>query len=215
MRTLRVRECCGSCFFTGARVSNDSPILRAALARAVAPGAPALAALSRKYRTLAELRAEREHAVALGHDRFAGAVLAARGRAFRAMASEFPGALRELEVTATAMLRRKAERVEAASASGHLDPWIPVVWDFHAMLRELLALRRFLRAQPGCSAEAFCAYHAQLADAGALIAFPATAREAIERPPNGRMLALVWPALAARYGLSEASAREHVFGPLP
>ncbi len=176
--------------------------------------APDLAALARKYRTLADLRAEREGAIEGGQDRFEGAALETRGRAFREVAREFPGALRELELTPTEMLRRKAERVEAAATGAGAAPWMHVVWDFHAMLREALALRRFLRAEPGCSAEALRAHHAALDDAGAMVADAAAARGAIERPPNGRLLALVWPALAGRYGIAEAVAREMVFGPV-
>ncbi len=184
------------------------------LARPAGAATPDLPALARKYRTLAELRAAREDAAAAGQDRFEGEALAARGRAFREIARAFPGALRELEVTHTAMLRAKAARVEAAASGEGLAPWIAVVWDFHAMLRELLALRRFLRADPGCSAEALRAHHAGLPDAGAMITDAAAARGDPGRPPRGPLLALVWPALARRHGVDEAQARAMVFGPV-
>src|SRR5262247_3095372 len=81
-----------------------------------------LAALADKYRTLAQLRARREQREAQGWTRFSEGEGRERGAAFRRVAARFPGALRELHASPSAVLAAKARAVEAELAAQHADP---------------------------------------------------------------------------------------------
>jgi hypothetical protein len=99
-----------------------------------------LAGLAEKYARLIALAEERDAAHAVGgFGETAGEV---RKQAFRALARDFPGALRELEALSTTALRARGAAVSEAQAGGAIAPWIPVVVALHAGLRELLAARR-------------------------------------------------------------------------
>src|SRR5262249_16523412 len=150
------------------------------------------------------------------------------GQAFRRIAAEFPGALRELEVTPSHVLLTKVKlvREELDRARGMPAPtrpqrlWVEVVLDFHRMLREALALKRWIATHP--AEGAISGGTVQRAALG-LAGLPACSglfgvldREPIERyrpPPRGRVLPLVWAALEARHGLPTAALTNAVFGP--
>lgn len=158
--------------------------------------------LLHKYRTLQALRARRDRVEATGGAGFEPDERAARGRAFRALAAEFPGALRELEVLPTEVLAERADAVAAELAAAVADParvrpgrlWVAVVLDFHDLLRELLALRLALaRGEPAA------------ADAATI--------DRVRHPPGGRVVALVWQDLSARHGLTTDELRGLVFRP--
>jgi hypothetical protein len=59
-------------------------------------------------------------------------------QALRALASEFPGALRELDSYPQAELERRLALVEHAA----LDPWVTWMCRYHALMRDELARRR-------------------------------------------------------------------------
>lgn len=108
--------------------------------------------LAWKYRQLATLRARREELERAGASRFEEAEALERKRAFRRIAREFPGALRELDSLPASVLRERAEAVEAARsapAGATIEPWIPLALDFHAIVRALLAERRRPRGGEG------------------------------------------------------------------
>jgi hypothetical protein len=86
------------------------------------------AELLRKYRAMLQLRAE-----AVGNE--------ARER-LRALAAEFPGALRELDRTATAELQRRADACARAAAGDEAESWIAWMARYHELVRERLAARR-------------------------------------------------------------------------
>ena len=70
--------------------------------------------LLRKYEELHRLRERREELEASGATCFEAAEGAVRKRAFRRIAREFPGALRELDTVAAPALAARRERVRAA-----------------------------------------------------------------------------------------------------
>src|SRR5262245_33525554 len=113
--------------------------------------------LAHKYRSLAALRARREELEGAGRDGFSPDELAARAQAFRLIAGEFPGSLRELDTTTGDALAAKADTVERELAALAADPslaapagsWIRVVVDYHAILRELLAMKLWLARRIG------------------------------------------------------------------
>lgn len=87
-----------------------------------------IAALVRKYRTL----------VAWRHERSMG-LEPPDASAFRRLAREFPGALRELTVEPIETLTRRLSALETASGDPHrIEPWMLWMWDYHAETRTLL-----------------------------------------------------------------------------
>lgn len=84
------------------------------------------ASLARKYATLAALRraydATRE---------------VATREVLRALATEFPGALRELDMLSLAEIDRRAEVL----TDGPEEPWMPWMLAYHGLMRSLLALK--------------------------------------------------------------------------
>jgi len=100
--------------------------------------------LAWKYRQLAALRARREELERSGASSFDEAEAKDRKRAFRRVAREFPGALRELDSLPASALRARTRAVEAAARGGPIDPWIPLALDFHALVRTMLTVRRWI-----------------------------------------------------------------------
>lgn len=172
--------------------------------------------LAAKYRALAELRARREEAVSVGLAGFTGDEAAARRAAFRALAREFPGALRELDTLAAATLRARLADVERELSEARAEPgraiasrrWIAVAVDYHETLRAALALKlRLARRLPRGGAVTEALARELGADAAVL--------ESHLRPPGGRLHALVWDALERRHGLPRAELERLVFGGVP
>lgn len=170
--------------------------------------------LAEKYRVLARLRERREELEGRGERGFGDEEGKARRDEFRRIARRYPGALRELQASTAAGLRAKARAVEAEIAAGRTEPeraWIRVVLEFHAAVRDALVVKGWLaRNVPREAAitpevvAAFRAAHGGRADAALL--------EAHRHPPGGRLLALVWAALATRTGRPRAELERAVFG---
>lgn len=89
-----------------------------------------LARLADKYARMAELRR--------AHPR-GGAE--ADPRELRALATEFPGALRELDRLPTNEIDRRARSLRVAAAGGAREPWMSLVASYHAALRSALRSR--------------------------------------------------------------------------
>jgi hypothetical protein len=119
---------------------------------------PALLALARKYRTLAEVRREK---LRTGQH--------TSRETMRALAREFPGALRELDTLPLAELDRRAAALEAAARHpADARPWMGWMARFHELLRAALTVKS------GRPAE-----------------LPDELRAQVARPPGGRLIALV------------------------
>jgi len=143
------------------------------------------AALARKYRAMAELR------------RAGAPDERAEDRArLRALAEEFPGALRELDTLATDEIDRRAEACEREDAA----PWIEWMAAYHATMRAALKLRRD-GANPQTIAR----------ECGVPVddAFVAS----VANPPHGRLMAAVFDRLAAQLGVERKLLWDTLFPP--
>jgi hypothetical protein len=183
-----------------------------------------LAALADKYRALVALRARREELEAQGRY-FSPAEGVLRRGAFRLVARDFPGSLRELDRTPAAALRAKLQAVEEELARVRRGepvarPWVLVVLDFHRTLREALAVKLWLAQRIGRDGEItsdvateFQSWHGSWPHPhGALCGVDRATLAEHHHPPGGRVVSLVWRALGAAHGLAEADLRELVFG---
>jgi hypothetical protein len=151
------------------------------------PPAGELARLAEKYRALAGWR-RRKSAGGGEPDR----------AVFRAVATEFPGALRELEVLSLSALDARAEALaRAGRGEGPIAPWMRVIASYHRWMRAALWVkRRGARGDeaPEALAGACAARHGVAAD-GAFV------RDAL-RPEGGRVRPVVLARVAREQGLS-------------
>ena len=138
-----------------------------------------LDAIARKYRALVALRARRD----------GGGAPATRDE-LRALATEFPGCLRELDTLGPGELGRRAAAAAAAAAGGAREPWMEWIVAYHALMSEALGVR----AQGATGA---------VADRDALAAALA--------PPEGRLNVMVLRELGARFGVAAAMIAETLF----
>jgi hypothetical protein len=188
-----------------------------------------LARLAEKYRVLAELRARREALQAGGAQRFDAREARSRRSAFRRVAKEFPGALRELDATPAEVLRARhaiageAHRATSAGEPYPLPLWLELADAYHRELREALAIKHWLarRLPRGGTVDesiqrAFRGWYARLAF---------RQREAPElsaaelahylSPPGGRVQGVVWEHMEARFGRTHAELERLLFGSSP
>jgi hypothetical protein len=183
--------------------------------------------LEEKYTILSDLRARREAAEGSGAVGFAEEESRERRRVFAAIAREFPGALREMERATHEQLeaRRREVREEIEEIRPGPSPpcprrrWVAVVLDYHALLREALAIRQWLvrNVPPGGAIDevllqVFSRWHRGSAVRHTeASAFDAAALARYRRPPGGRLHAVVWERLERRYGLDRGRLEEIVF----
>lgn len=149
------------------------------------PDEAALASLLRKYEELLRLREERAE----------GKPLPER-RVFRALASELPGALRELDTLPVETLRARADDVRRAMQGAALEPWIPMMLGYHALLRAALRIRLRGAKERDVSDER-AAKLASDASAHAGLDVDTAFVRAVLDPPGGRIVGTVVARLSA------------------
>jgi hypothetical protein len=157
------------------------------------------AALLRKYRLLARWRRAKD-AEARGAGEATGGATAGE---MRALAEEFPGALRELDLLGLAELERRAAHLatapeyEPANENANENAkWIAWISAYHALLRLALALRG---PTPPAATPSSPADEMFLSD--------------VRRPPGGRLSAVVLQALGRHFGLPAEEIRAVLFPP--
>jgi len=153
------------------------------------PGVPVkvtaatLADLARKYGALAALRSRRD-----------GGGPAATRDELRALATEFPGCLRELDTLGAAEIARRAAACAGAAAGAPSEPWMAWIAAYHALVTRALgarAGRADRTARGSAAADAF--------EAAALV------------PPEGRVNVVVLREIGARFGVPAEAVAAALF----
>lgn len=98
--------------------------------------------LVEKYEVLVSLRRTREEAAARGMNSFPANERPARRRAMKALASRFPGSLRELDDSGIDGLRERLAQLRSTRQGERFLPWMKACSLFHEEVREVLAARR-------------------------------------------------------------------------
>lgn len=154
-----------------------------------------LSALREKYREMKRLRAE-HHAGEGGDPR----------PAMRALASRFPGALREIDELPMELIDARLAAIEWALAGAPPEPWMIALGRYHAWMRLALGLR--LACARERSVEAARAW---LAGAARPHVDDVDPRElddamlaAILRPPGGRLHHVVLSRIGRELGIEPA-----------
>jgi sarcosine oxidase gamma subunit len=109
----------------------------------------------------------------------------------RALAREFPGALRELDSLAADEIDRRALALEQAAAGLAPEAWMVWMCHYHALMRAALLLRARPSVSPAGLAEIAAETGAPVDDAFAA---------QVARPPHGRLMAAVFDRLSLELG---------------
>lgn len=154
-----------------------------------------LVALGRKYRILTELR------------RGAGTVASAE---LRALAGEFPGALRELDGLPLKVLDERLAAVLRAERGERREAWIEGIIAYHRHMRVALAVKRRLGAVR-CLDSALAREIAQQVAAELNEHCAPAFVERVAKPPGGRLNHVVFRCLESELGTPYAELEELLF----
>ncbi len=170
-----------------------------------------LLALETKYRELAALKRARESYESLGVFSLVGREKEARAEAMRKIATDFPGALRELEEMSSDQLEARAECVCAIVDSGGLVPlWLRIVWEYHCAIKWILlvkasGIRKRISALRWRRLQTQLLQEHENIETEALQWLRSVDALGINRylsPHNGRLVDEVWAGLSGRFGKS-------------
>lgn len=112
----------------------------------------------------------------------------------RALATEFPGALRELDALPLEALRARRAAVDASPPPA----WVAWIGAYHGLMRVTLALKRAVPARADLEGARVTALAAAASRAWGGALDEAFVR-AVQRPPRGRLGPLVFAVLGARF----------------
>ena len=126
------------------------------------------------------------------------------------LAARWPGALRELDDLPRDVLAARLAELDAALASGGpVAPWARAQIAFHALARGALSAKRWLAGRHEIDDGIRRAFEETFRGDEEALAWSDRLDE-VARPPRGRVLSLVWSALAARLELDVATAKDLV-----
>jgi hypothetical protein len=178
-------------------------------------------ALEQKYRLMLMMRLEREALESRGIFKLTGESATQRRESLKALAAAFPGALRELDTQSSIALEQRLQALENLPVQGaDLPNWARVCWDYHALLKQCLAVKAWLGKNKAKSIELVSiedAWRAQEANLYCMADWPESYRgakllELITHPPGGRLSQLVWEVLEERFEMPTVKLRLLVFG---
>jgi hypothetical protein len=150
-----------------------------------------LRALARKYEVLARMRRDRER----------DGSIAARAE-LRALAREFPGALRELDtVPMDEIDRRTRALADAAQGAAAVEAWMIWMTAYHATMRAALFVKARIARSLALS-DSLSRAVAEKATAHLGQPIDETFVRAVASPPRGRLNALVFDRLGQEFGVS-------------
>jgi hypothetical protein len=162
---------------------------------------PLVAALADKYRRLLALR--------LGAD--AQPPVAE----LRALARQFPGALRELDQLPLEVIRVRLAALESVvTGDGALEQWMMLQASYHGVMRATLRIKRWSRSwsrEPDSAARELAARYVPAPDEPAVDFFDAAVLLTIRDPPGGRLNPLVLAAVARLHGVDADHVRRALF----
>jgi hypothetical protein len=159
------------------------------LERGAPPSAGELLALLRKYETIAELR----------RDRARGGPVAERAT-LRALAREFPGALRELDTVTFEQIDQRTRALAEASQGGAVEPWMAWMVAYHATMRAALVVKARLARSRQLSDEVIRSARDDASSRSGVVLDDAFVRT-VASPPQGRLNVAVFERLGQKFGV--------------
>jgi hypothetical protein len=127
------------------------------------------------------------------------------------LATEFPGALRELDTLALDVVAERIVALDAAVRDPSVaEPWMIAQVLFHRTAREMFSAKRWLGGRKTVTDAMRSAFTEQARES---LEVRAEDLDAIAAPPNGRVTDLVYARVATALEVPEREARTLVFGP--
>jgi hypothetical protein len=127
--------------------------------------------------------------------------------AMRALAREFPGALRELDTLALDEIERRARALADAAERGETEePWMAWMIAYHATMKAALLIKARIAKRKRLGADAAREVAADASKVSGAIVDEAFVR-AVARPPGGRLNRVVFERLAEEFG----AAPDHIW----
>lgn len=158
-----------------------------------------LEALLRKYTAIQRLR-----------ESASGSEPAVAKAEMRALADEFPGALRELDRLELPAIALRVEELERALASGIAAPWMHQMAAFHSELRAALALKRVLGSRARAAEADLESACRQVSESLAQDCPIDLAREVLARE-DGRLSQLAIERVACAAGVTPLDVEDNLF----
>ena len=135
-------------------------------------------------------------------------------RAMAALASQFPGALREIDDLPVDALRARTRELADAEAGGSVALWMEAIHLFHVLTRGALCAKKWLGGRKVVDAAARPDFEREAGalcwGADALLWGADLAR--LASPPKGRVTELVYEAIGARLRVTAGDAKLLAFG---
>ena len=165
----------------------------------------AVSRMRNKYEMMLSLRLQRERLEAQGIMRLEGDEARARRRASQALASAFPGALKQLDTMDSGMMEQRLAALDGwleSPGSEEVAQWCRLEACYHALLADFLAAKRWLAEHGGGGLSDPEIWEAWLAEGlfpeihWQSCGFGDSCVQSIRRPPGGRLSELVWAALS-------------------
>ena len=150
--------------------------------------------LLRKYRALAALRDD---------------PAPAPREVLRALAREFPGALRELDATPRELLDARAQHLESVNDLESAEPWARWIAAYHGLMRVALAVKRRAASRELDPREVVALGAAARAPWGEALGEDFV--RAVRRPPGGRVGAVVFDRLGAHFATAPDAIWQALF----
>jgi hypothetical protein len=165
-----------------------------------APTREDLLALEAKYAQLEALRRARER----------GEPIPERA-VFKALAGQFPGALRELDKLPMVVIEMRRQQLGIAVAGGLVEPWMAWMVAYHALLRAALWIKMRTAKRPDVTSERVVILVRGVADE---FGFGVDEQFVVDvaRPQAGRINAVVLGRLEVIFGVSMGELRRGLFG---
>jgi len=155
-----------------------------------------LARLAHKYRTIGELRRARSR----------GEPVPERD-VFRALSSEFPGVLSELDTLPLEEIDRRADSLALAAEGAAIEPWMAWIHAYHALMRAAL----FIRLRTARARSEITAAMAEKASERSGIRVDEAFAQTVARPPGGRINAVIYARLSAIFGVPATDVKRAIF----
>ena len=125
--------------------------------------------------------------------------MAERGT-LRALAKEFPGALRELDTLALAEIARRRRALSRAARGGAIESWMAWMVAYHATMRAALVIKVKLGKSRPISDATMRAVITDAARRTGVHADRSLVRS-VARPPQGRLNVVVFERLGQKFAL--------------
>jgi hypothetical protein len=119
----------------------------------------------------------------------------------RALAREFPGALRELDTVALDDLDARRHALASASAGGSVEPWMAWMVAYHATMRAALAVKARLARSRALSEKIIADVQRDVSRRIGHSIEEDFVRS-VARPPEGRLNRVVFDRLGQNFGVS-------------